>query len=158
MSTYLVNRSPSLAIRFKTHIDMLGFLGWLASIKQRMLEAVKVKCIFLGCREVAVEEKIYAYDSLTFNDIVTCEEKNNDGYYWEHTPRMFIHLSLYIDGMVFFADAWLRSGLPSKEKCTWYGDFQGSELENSKGVTIQVLQWKVGTYFVGGTLYIIVEG
>ncbi|GJU56828.1 hypothetical protein Tco_1234594 [Tanacetum coccineum] len=142
MSTYLVNRSPSLAIRFKTHIDMLWFLGWLASIKQRMLEAVKVKCIFLGCRKgintqhmnysgiekttmrlffaVAIEEKIYAYDSLTFNDIVTCKENNNDGYYWEHTP--------------------------------------GSELENSKGVTIYFLQRKVGTYFVGGTLYIVVEG
>ncbi|GJZ58140.1 hypothetical protein Tco_0613634 [Tanacetum coccineum] len=87
MSTYLVNRSPSLAIRFKTHIDMLGFLGWLASIKQRMLEAVKVLQYqhstheLLEYREdnnevvfaVAVEEKIYAYDSLTFNDIVTCE-------------------------------------------------------------------------------------
>ncbi|GKA45008.1 hypothetical protein Tco_0737804 [Tanacetum coccineum] len=47
MSTYLVNRSPSSAIGFKTPIDMLGFFGWLA-IKQGMLEPVKVKCIFLG--------------------------------------------------------------------------------------------------------------
>ncbi|GKG14926.1 hypothetical protein Tco_0354526, partial [Tanacetum coccineum] len=31
-STYLVNRSPSSAIRFKKPIDMLGFFGWLASI------------------------------------------------------------------------------------------------------------------------------
>nr|GEW92786.1 zinc finger, CCHC-type [Tanacetum cinerariifolium] len=30
--TYLVNRSPSSAIRFKKPIDMLGFFGWLASI------------------------------------------------------------------------------------------------------------------------------
>ncbi|GKC89705.1 zinc finger, CCHC-type containing protein, partial [Tanacetum coccineum] len=35
----------------KTPIDMLGFFGWLASIKQRMLELVKVKCIFLGYRK-----------------------------------------------------------------------------------------------------------
>ncbi|GJV04159.1 hypothetical protein Tco_1337728 [Tanacetum coccineum] len=51
MSTYLVNRSPSSAIGFKTPTDLLGFLGWLASIKQEMLELVKVKCIFLICRE-----------------------------------------------------------------------------------------------------------
>ncbi|GKB45895.1 hypothetical protein Tco_0896648, partial [Tanacetum coccineum] len=37
-STYLVNRSPSLAIGFKKPIDMLGFFGWLASIKQGTLE------------------------------------------------------------------------------------------------------------------------
>ncbi|GJY31176.1 hypothetical protein Tco_0414671 [Tanacetum coccineum] len=48
MSTYLVNRSSSLAIGFKTPVDMLGFFGWLASIKQGILEPVKVKCIFLG--------------------------------------------------------------------------------------------------------------
>ncbi|GKC23061.1 hypothetical protein Tco_1025211 [Tanacetum coccineum] len=42
MSTYLVNRSPSSAIGFKTPIDMLGIFGWLASIKQGMLEPVKV--------------------------------------------------------------------------------------------------------------------
>ncbi|GKA20715.1 hypothetical protein Tco_0700704 [Tanacetum coccineum] len=51
MSTYLVTRSPSSAIGFKTPIDMLGFFGWLASIKQGMLEPVKVKCIFLGYRK-----------------------------------------------------------------------------------------------------------
>ncbi|GJS86841.1 zinc finger, CCHC-type containing protein [Tanacetum coccineum] len=44
-------RSPSSAIGFKTPIDMLGFFGWLASIKQGMLEPVKVKCIFLGYRK-----------------------------------------------------------------------------------------------------------
>ncbi|GJR65575.1 hypothetical protein Tco_0011640 [Tanacetum coccineum] len=123
MSTYLVNRSPSSAIGFKTPIDMLGFFGWLASIKQGMLEPVKVKCIFLGYRKgvvgnkalevlqgdefevepqgghtfemephrnvghvvglqedsnevafaVAVVEKIYAHESLTFNNTVACE-------------------------------------------------------------------------------------
>ncbi|GKC41478.1 hypothetical protein Tco_1059200, partial [Tanacetum coccineum] len=41
MSTYLVKRSPSSAIKFKTHVDLLGFFGWLASIKQGMLEPVK---------------------------------------------------------------------------------------------------------------------
>ncbi|GJR46292.1 hypothetical protein Tco_1314395 [Tanacetum coccineum] len=47
MNVTLMLRSPSSAIGFKTPIDMLGFFGWLASIKQGMLEPVKVKCIFL---------------------------------------------------------------------------------------------------------------
>ncbi|GJW20143.1 zinc finger, CCHC-type containing protein [Tanacetum coccineum] len=42
-STYLVNRLPSSAFGFKKPIDMLGFFGWLSSIKQMMLEPVKVK-------------------------------------------------------------------------------------------------------------------
>ncbi|GKA21211.1 zinc finger, CCHC-type containing protein [Tanacetum coccineum] len=164
MSTYVVNGSPSSSIGFKTHVDMLGFFGWLA-IKQEMLEPVKVKCIFLGYRKgtgsmqvlqgdefevepqdghtfevephgnvdhvvgsqeyredsneaafaVAAVEKIYAHESLTFNDTVACEviskwkaglkddmdarsdvyvlsngcrkcSDDSDGYYWESTP------------------------------------------------------------------------
>ncbi|GJS07716.1 hypothetical protein Tco_0364512 [Tanacetum coccineum] len=101
MSTYLVNRSPSSAIGFKTPIDMLGIFSWLASIKQGMLEPVKVNCIFLGYRKrivgtgsmqvlqgdefkyredsneaafaVAAVEKIYAHESFTFNNTVACE-------------------------------------------------------------------------------------
>ncbi|GJR84434.1 hypothetical protein Tco_0155219 [Tanacetum coccineum] len=162
-------RSPSSATGFKTPIDMLGFFGWLASIKQGMLEPVKVKCIFLGYRKrnmgfnesgeykktfigsgvgtgsmqvlqgdgfegatlsmgtiqyredsneaafaVAAVEKIYAHESLTFNNTVACEviskwkarlkddmdawyvyvlnngckkcSDDSDGYYWESTP------------------------------------------------------------------------
>nr|GEX69723.1 retrovirus-related Pol polyprotein from transposon TNT 1-94 [Tanacetum cinerariifolium] len=40
--TYLVNRSPSSAIGLKKPVDMLGSFGWLASIKQGILEPVKV--------------------------------------------------------------------------------------------------------------------
>nr|GEU74620.1 zinc finger, CCHC-type [Tanacetum cinerariifolium] len=51
-STYRVNRSPSSAIGFKRPIDMLGVFCWLASIKQGMLEMVKVsgeyKKTFIG--------------------------------------------------------------------------------------------------------------
>ncbi|GJW90155.1 hypothetical protein Tco_0167708 [Tanacetum coccineum] len=57
MSTYLVNWSPSSAIGFKTPVDMLGLFGWLASIKQGLLEPVKVKCIFLGYRTCIVGNK-----------------------------------------------------------------------------------------------------
>ncbi|GKD87040.1 hypothetical protein Tco_1358194 [Tanacetum coccineum] len=90
---------------------------------------------------VAAVEKIYAHESLTFNNTVACElifkwkaglkddmdsrsdvyllsngckkcSDDSDGYYWEYTPGMFIHLFLYIDDMVFLADARLRSWLP----------------------------------------------
>ncbi|GJX23563.1 hypothetical protein Tco_0228008 [Tanacetum coccineum] len=65
MSTYLVNRSPSSTIGFKTPIDMLGFFGWLASIKQGMLEPVKVKFIFLGYRKGIVGNKLWRLDDVT---------------------------------------------------------------------------------------------
>ncbi|GKC86549.1 hypothetical protein Tco_1147198, partial [Tanacetum coccineum] len=65
MSTYLVNRSSSSTISFKIPIDTLGFLGWLASIKQRMLEPVKVKCIFLRCRKGIVANKLWRLDDVT---------------------------------------------------------------------------------------------
>ncbi|GJS19565.1 hypothetical protein Tco_0448197 [Tanacetum coccineum] len=223
MSTYLVNRSPSSAIGFKTPIDMLGFFGWLASIKQGMLEPVKVKCIFLGYHKgivgtgsmqvlqgvefevephgnfnhvagskevqtqdliyyhlardrkqhsawelfsyredsneaafvVATVEKIYAHESSTFNNTVTCEviskwkaglkddmdawsdvyvlsngckkcSDDSDGYYWEYTPGMFIHLFLYIDDMVFLADARLRSWLP---RVCWIKFYNGKLVQ-----------------------------
>ncbi|GJZ51278.1 hypothetical protein Tco_0605793, partial [Tanacetum coccineum] len=90
---------------------------------------------------VAAVEKIYAHESLTFNNTVACEviskwkaglkddmdarsdvyvlsngckkcSDDSNGYYWEYTPGMFIHLFLYIDDMVFLADARLRSWLP----------------------------------------------
>lgn len=279
-STYLVNKSPSSAIGFKKLIDMLGLFGWLASIKQGMLEPVEVKCIFLGYREgmvcyqlwrlndvtskgvlyrnmvfnesgeykktfigsgvgtgsvqmlhgvgfeveplgdhtfevepqgnvgqvvgsqevqtqdliyyhsardreqhsarelnryredsneatfaVAVVEKIYAHESLTFNDTVTCEvisqwkaglkedmvtrsnmcvlsngcrkssDDSND-YYWEYTPGMFIHLSLYIDGMVFLADARLRSGLP---RDCWIKQREIYLVWRSSGIRVVIL-------------------
>ncbi|GJR38196.1 zinc finger, CCHC-type containing protein [Tanacetum coccineum] len=185
-STYLVNRSPSSAIGFKKPIDMLGFFGWLASIKQGMLEPVKVKCIFLGYHKSIVGNKLWRLDdvtskvvlyrnmgfnesgeykktfigsgvgtgsmqvlhgfefeveplgdhtfevepqenvdqgagekdlcnkSLTFNITIVVRKcsDDSDGYYWEYTPGMFIHMFLYIDDMNFFADARLRSGLP----------------------------------------------
>ncbi|GKC26016.1 hypothetical protein Tco_1028166 [Tanacetum coccineum] len=200
---YISSEQGHHHLRLKTPIDMLGFFGWLASIKQGMLEPVKVvlyrnmgfnesgeykktfigsgvgtgsmqenvdqgaglqevqtqdlmdyqlardreqhlACELFGYREdsneaafaVAAVEKIYAHESLTFNDTVACEviskwkvglkdnmdarsnvyvlsngykkcNDDSDGYYWESTPGMFIHSLLYIDGMVY-----TRSGLP----------------------------------------------
>ncbi|GJX36612.1 hypothetical protein Tco_0248169, partial [Tanacetum coccineum] len=79
---------------------------------------------------VTLFAKIYAHESLTFNNTVACEviskwkvrlkddmdarsdvyvlsngcrkcSDDSDGYYWEYTPGMFIQLFLYIDDMVF---------------------------------------------------------
>ncbi|GKA18395.1 hypothetical protein Tco_0698310 [Tanacetum coccineum] len=58
-------RSPSSVIGFKKHIDMLEFFGWLASIKQGMLEPVKVKCVFLGYHENIVGNKLWSLDDVT---------------------------------------------------------------------------------------------
>ncbi|GJW94513.1 zinc finger, CCHC-type containing protein [Tanacetum coccineum] len=69
-STHLVNRSPSSVIGFKKPIDMLGFFGWLASIKQGMLELVKDKCIFLGYHESIVGNKLCRLDDVTSNVVL----------------------------------------------------------------------------------------
>nr|GEV76454.1 retrovirus-related Pol polyprotein from transposon TNT 1-94 [Tanacetum cinerariifolium] len=44
-------KETNMTLLSKTPIDMLGFFGWLASIKPGMLEPLKVKCIFLGYRK-----------------------------------------------------------------------------------------------------------
>ncbi|GJY77248.1 hypothetical protein Tco_0482364 [Tanacetum coccineum] len=41
------------------------FFGWLASIKQGMLEPVKVKCIFLGYHKSIVGNKLWRLDDVT---------------------------------------------------------------------------------------------
>ncbi|GJY14176.1 hypothetical protein Tco_0383485 [Tanacetum coccineum] len=64
---------------------------WKAELKDDMDARSDVYVLSNGCRK--------------------CSDDNNV-YYWEYTPGMFIHLFLYIDGMVFLADARLKSGLP----------------------------------------------
>nr|GFB09370.1 retrovirus-related Pol polyprotein from transposon TNT 1-94 [Tanacetum cinerariifolium] len=64
-STYLVNRSPSSAIGLKNPVDILGFYGWLSSIKQGILEPVKVKCIFLGYHKSIVGNKLWTLIGVT---------------------------------------------------------------------------------------------
>ncbi|GJU18013.1 hypothetical protein Tco_1145979 [Tanacetum coccineum] len=44
---------------------MLGFFGWLASIKQGILEPVKIKCIFLGYHKSIVGNKLWRLDDVT---------------------------------------------------------------------------------------------
>ncbi|GJT07096.1 zinc finger, CCHC-type containing protein [Tanacetum coccineum] len=89
MSTYLVNRSPSSAIGFKTPVDMLGFFGWLASIKQGMLEPVKVKCIFLGYHKSIVGNKLWRLDDVTLKVLqgVEFEVEPQDDHTFEVEPH-----------------------------------------------------------------------
>nr|GEX33924.1 zinc finger, CCHC-type [Tanacetum cinerariifolium] len=42
-----------------------GFFGWLVSIKQRKLELVNVKCIFLGYHKSIVGNKLWRLDDVT---------------------------------------------------------------------------------------------
>ncbi|GKA28457.1 hypothetical protein Tco_0714625 [Tanacetum coccineum] len=58
-------KETNVTLLAKTPIDMLGFFGWLASIKQGMLEPVKVKCIFLGYHKGIVGNKLWRLDDVT---------------------------------------------------------------------------------------------
>ncbi|GJV91428.1 hypothetical protein Tco_1539241 [Tanacetum coccineum] len=208
--------------RLKTPIDMLGFFGWLASIKQGMLEPVKVKCIFLGYhkgimgnklwrlddvtskvvlyRNMGINEsgeyketfigsgvvdKVYAHESLTFNYTVTCEviskwkarlkddidaqsdvyvlsngcrrcSDDINGYYWEYTPGMFIHLFLYIDDMIFSCgckdEIWASKGLLDKAM----ENVLGMEIvKDQSGNTLRVSQ---SGFYNGKLVQTLLEG
>ncbi|GJW73729.1 hypothetical protein Tco_0133099 [Tanacetum coccineum] len=122
---------------------------------------------------VAAVDKIYAHESLTFNDTVSCEviskwkaglkedmdvwsdvyvlsngcRKSSDDshdYYWEYAPGMFIHLFLYIDGMVFSCgckvEIWVTKGLLVKAK----GNILGLEIiRDQSGNTLRVSRSRI---------------
>ncbi|GJR82889.1 zinc finger, CCHC-type containing protein [Tanacetum coccineum] len=129
-------------------------------------------------------EKIYAHESLTFNDIVACEviskwktrlkedmdarsdvyvlsngcrkcTDDNDGYYWEYTPGMFIHLFLYIDDMVFCGcktKIWATKGLLDKAR----GNVLGMEIvKDQSGNTLRVSQ---SSFYNGKLVQTLLEG
>ncbi|GKB88661.1 hypothetical protein Tco_0960933 [Tanacetum coccineum] len=120
MSTYLVNRSPSSANGFKTPTNLLGFLGWLASIKQEMLELVKVKN--MGFNESGEYKKIF-----TGSGVATDQKKAVDVYH-DYTGRM--HQS----------EIWVTKGLLVKAK----GNVLGLEIiKDRSGNTLRVLQSRI---------------
>nr|GEV31071.1 zinc finger, CCHC-type [Tanacetum cinerariifolium] len=122
---------------------------------------------------VPVVKKIYSHESLTFNDTISCEtifkwkaglkeymdvrsdvyvlsngyRKSSDDshdYYWEYAPSMFIHLFLYIDGMVFScgckAEIWVTKGLLVQAK----GNLLGLEIiRDQSGNTLRVSQSRI---------------
>nr|GEZ43757.1 zinc finger, CCHC-type [Tanacetum cinerariifolium] len=117
---------------------------------------------------VAVVEKVYAQESLTFDNTITCKviskwkaglkddmdcrsdvyvlsdscrkcSDDSDGYYWEYTLGMFIHLFLYINDMVFScgckAEIWATKGLLDKAN----GNVLGMEIvRDQSGNTLRV--------------------
>ncbi|GJU03997.1 hypothetical protein Tco_1114335 [Tanacetum coccineum] len=125
-------------IGFKTPVDMLGFFGWLASIKQGMLEPVKVHIPgipqkysgeqhltseLFGYREdsneaafvVAAVEKIYAHKSLTFNNTVAYEVISK----WKAGLKDDMDARSYM-----YAEIWATKGLLDKAK----GNVLGMEI------------------------------
>nr|GEW40678.1 hypothetical protein [Tanacetum cinerariifolium] len=178
MSTYLVNRSPSSTIEFKKPIDMYGFSAGVQGVGFQVepqedhtfehviesntqhgiysvIEKTSMRLLFA----VATIVKKYAHESLTFNDIVSCEviskwktrlkkemdaqsdvyvlntgcKKSSDDrndYYWEYAP----------DVMVFScgckAEIWATKGLLDKTKANVLGmkifkDHSGNTLRVS---------------------------
>ncbi|GJV40884.1 zinc finger, CCHC-type containing protein [Tanacetum coccineum] len=148
MSTYLVNRSPSSAIGFKTPVDMLGFFGWLASIKQGMLEPVKVKCIFVGYRKGVVGTV-----SVQVLQEVEFEVEPQEDHTFEVEPHG------NVDQVSGSQEAGLKDDRDARsdvyvlsngcKKCS--DDNDGYYWEYT---SVQVLQREVGTDFVGRTLHI----
>nr|GEV32051.1 zinc finger, CCHC-type [Tanacetum cinerariifolium] len=112
-------------------------------------------CELFGYREdsngatfaVAAVEKIYAHESLTFNNTVACEE---------YTPGMFIHLFLYIDGIFFSygckAEIWATKGLLAKVK----GNILSMEIvRDHSGNTLRVSQFR---FYNGKLVQTLLEG
>nr|GEV38559.1 zinc finger, CCHC-type [Tanacetum cinerariifolium] len=139
-------------------------------------------CKLFGYREdineanfvVAVVEKINAHDSFTFNNTVACEVnskwkvglkddmnarkciEDRDGYYWEYTPGIFIHLFIYIDDMVFSygckTEIWATKGLLDKAK----GNVLGMEIvRDQSGNTLRVSQSR---FYNGKLVQTLLEG
>nr|GEX91472.1 hypothetical protein [Tanacetum cinerariifolium] len=91
MSIYLVNRSPSSAIGFKTLVDMGNKLSRLDDVTSKVVlyrnmgsnENREYKKIFIGfgVGDMDARSDVYVLSN-------GCEKfsDNNDGYYWEYTP------------------------------------------------------------------------
>ncbi|GKC85718.1 hypothetical protein Tco_1141435, partial [Tanacetum coccineum] len=87
-----------------------------------------------------------------------CKEcsDNSDGYYWEYTPGMFIHLFLYIDHMVFScgckAKIWATKGLLDKAK----GNVLGIDIiRDQRGNTLRVSRSR---FYNGNLVQTLLEG
>nr|GEW10554.1 zinc finger, CCHC-type [Tanacetum cinerariifolium] len=95
---------------------------------------------------VAEAKKIYVHAALTFNDIVACE----------YAPGMFIHLSLYIDSMVFTcgckAEIWVTKGFLDKA----WGNIHGMDIfRDQSGNILRVSQSR---FYNRKLLHTLLEG
>ncbi|GJU85145.1 hypothetical protein Tco_1292691 [Tanacetum coccineum] len=151
MSIYLVNRSLSSAIRFKTLIDMLEFLGWLTCIKQGMLK------IFMGCREGIVGNKLWRLDDVTSKVMLYRNMSfNKSGEY----KKTFIDSGVgkavttvkAITGSIHQAEIWDIKGLLDEAK----DNILGMEVvRDQSGNTLRVSQSRV---YNGKSVQTLLEG
>ncbi|GJQ89715.1 hypothetical protein Tco_0000854 [Tanacetum coccineum] len=135
MSTYLVNRSPSSAIRFKTPVDMLGFFGWLASIKQGMLEPVKVVLY----RNIVFNESGEYKKTFIGSGVGTSSMQVLQGVEFEVEPHEDHTFEVEPHGNVDYlaAEIWATKGLLDKAK----GNVLGMKIgRDPSGNTLRVSQ------------------
>ncbi|GJY34182.1 hypothetical protein Tco_0418651 [Tanacetum coccineum] len=167
LDTLGLRHPPSSAIGFKTPIDMLGFFGWLASIKQRMLEPVKVKCIFLGYRkgivgnkalEVRVQYKV-VQGVLSFKLLVKVISSLKAGLKDDMDARIRCYvLTKDARSGSDDSDFQLLVSYTSKES-TWVMEIrQGSKVILSRGVTVQFTTGSCTDFVGGDTLYCCLDG
>nr|GEZ13909.1 RNA-directed DNA polymerase, eukaryota, reverse transcriptase zinc-binding domain protein [Tanacetum cinerariifolium] len=179
-STYLVNRSTSSAFEFKKPIDMLEFFGWLASIKQGMLELVKVKCIFLGYHKSIVGNKLWMFDEVTskvvlyrnmgFNESGEYkktfiasgvafelfgyrEDSNKAAFAVGAVEKIYAHESLTFNNTVACeVEIWVTNGLLDKAK----ENVLGMEIvRDQSGNTLKVSQFR---FYNGKLVQTMLEG
>nr|GEW39928.1 zinc finger, CCHC-type [Tanacetum cinerariifolium] len=198
MSIYLVNRSSSPTIGFKTPVDMLGIVGnklWiLDDVTSKVVlyrnmgftKSGEYKKTFIGSGEVQTQDliyyhlasdreqhsthelfsyredineaafavaeakKIYAHESLTFNNTVACEviSKWKTGLEDDMDAQSDVYV-LSNDDMVFLADARLRSGLPS---VCWIKQREMYLVWRSSGIRVGTVRW---TRMVNGHIYAV---
>ncbi|GKD42663.1 zinc finger, CCHC-type containing protein, partial [Tanacetum coccineum] len=151
MSIYLVNRSLSSAIGFKTLIDMLGFLGWLTCIKQGMLK------IFMGCREGIVGNKLWRLHDVTLKVVLYRNMGfNKSGEY----KKTFIDSGVgkavmtvkAITGSIHQAEIWDIKGFLDEAK----DNILGMEVvRDQSGNTLRVSQSRV---YNGKSVQTLLEG
>nr|GEV49432.1 zinc finger, CCHC-type [Tanacetum cinerariifolium] len=144
-STYLVNRSPSLAIGFKKPIDMNTCFNKSGKYKKTFISSGVARdreqylvCELFGYREdsngatfaVAAVEKIYAHESLTFNNTVA------------------LTTSMAITG----AEIWATKGLLAKAK----GNILSIKIvKDHSGNTLRVSQSR---FYNGKLVQTLLEG
>ncbi|GJV68712.1 zinc finger, CCHC-type containing protein [Tanacetum coccineum] len=160
-STYLVNRSPSSAIRFKKPIDMLRSFGWLASIEQWMLELVLQGVEF----EVEPQED-HAYEvepqgNVDPHELFEYREVSNDAaFVVTAVDKIYAHeLLTLIDTVTCEAEILATKGLLDKAKGNVLGmktirDHNGNTLRGDCDVEKNG-KWSC-IYAVGSQEYLMV--
>ncbi|GJX46608.1 hypothetical protein Tco_0271798 [Tanacetum coccineum] len=176
---YMLNLVSILVYKYLIYYHVIG------SNTQHGNYSVIEKTVMRLLLQLLQRRKIYAHESLTFNYTVACEviskwkaglkddmdarsdvyvlsngckkcSDDSDGYYWEYTPGMFIHLFLYIDDMGFScgckAEIWATKGLLDKAK----GNILGMEIvRDQSGNTLRVSQSR---FYNGKLVQTLLEG